>query len=53
MVLKDTTIFIPAYLNFISDTNEEYNYYAEQITKITEGNFEVEKEEHDIIMMKF
>lgn len=40
---KIPPFFIPAYLNFISDTNEEYNYYAEQITKITEGNFEVEK----------
>ena len=40
---KIPPFFIPAYLNFISDTDEEYNYYAEQITKITENNFEVEK----------
>ncbi|MBX8993312.1 helix-turn-helix transcriptional regulator [Staphylococcus pettenkoferi] len=40
---KIPPFFIPAYLNYVSDSNEEYNYYADQIAKITEGNFEVEK----------
>lgn len=40
---KIPPFFIPAYLNYVSDSNEEYNYYADQIGKITEGNFEVEK----------
>lgn len=40
---KIPPFFIPAYLNYVSDSNEEYNYYADQIAKITAGNFEVEK----------
>ena len=32
---KIPPFFIPAYLNFISDTDEEYNYYAEQMTNKT------------------
>lgn len=40
---KIPPFFIQSYLNYVSDINEEYNYYADQISKITEGNFELEK----------